>query len=147
MRSWVLPNINDTIEEVNHLIRDADDDGDKRLNITEIRDHYEHFVGSAATNHGKVLHQELWQKEPNDSRRLPLLKKRIKFNKLRHELGVALVFVCKNIFTCIYSVYNISLSHHEQVYLMGLRFKRYLEKCTFIKNNCSWHEKLITLVF
>ena len=59
MRSWVLPNINDTIEEVNHLIRDADDDGDKRLNIAEIRDHYEHFVGSTATNHGKALHQEL----------------------------------------------------------------------------------------
>ena len=33
---------------------------------------------------------------------------------------------CKNIFTCLFSVRNtISLSRHEQVCLMRLRFERY----------------------
>ena len=31
----------------------------------------------------------------------------------------------KNIFACLFSIHNISLSRHEQVYLSGLRFERY----------------------
>ena len=34
--------------------------------------------------------------------------------------------MCKNIFACLFSVYNtISLSRHEQVCLMSLRFERF----------------------
>ena len=35
------------------------------------------------------------------------------------------ICICKNIFACLFSVYNIRLSCHEQVCLMKLCFKRY----------------------
>ena len=44
----------------------------------------------------------------------------------------------KNIFACLFSVHNtISLSRHEQVCLMRLRFERYLSKRSLIKHTCS----------
>ena len=71
----------------------------------------------------------------------------------------------KNISACLFSVHNkISLSCHEQVSLMRLRFERYfsrhrakmvevswwwekyLAKCSLIKHTCSWRDKLIVLL-
>ena len=34
-------------------------------------------------------------------------------------------FIHKDIFACLFSIHNISLSCHEQVCLSGLRFERY----------------------
>ena len=47
-----------------------------------------------------------------------LLKKKI---ERKHKLDI-----CKNIYACLFSVHNIiSLSRHEQVCLIRLRFERY----------------------
>ena len=64
----------------------------------------------------------------------------------------------KNAFACPFSVHNtISLSRHEQVCLIRLRFERYfsdhrvrwrekyLSKRSLIKDTCSWCDKLIVL--
>ena len=55
----------------------------------------------------------------------------------------------KNIFTCLFSVHDtISLSSHEQVCLIRLRFERYfshyqyLSKRSLIKYTCSWRVNL-----
>jgi len=59
MSKWVLPNHNDAYDEARHLIDSADEDRDERLSIQEIIEHYDLFVGSTATDHGKALHHEL----------------------------------------------------------------------------------------
>ncbi|XP_026466864.1 reticulocalbin-2 [Ctenocephalides felis] len=55
--SWVVPS-NDEIalEEVDHLFASTDDDHDDVLSFEEILIHYEHFVGSEATDFGEHLH-------------------------------------------------------------------------------------------
>ena len=62
----------------------------------------------------------------------------------------------KNIFACLSSVRNtISLSRHEQVCLVRLRFERYfsqwwekyLSKRSLIEYSCSWRNKLIVLKY
>jgi len=59
MKEWILPRRQDTIDEANHLITAADDNEDKKLNMEEIIDHHELFVGSTATDHGRALRSEL----------------------------------------------------------------------------------------
>ena len=44
-----------------------------------------------------------------------------------------ILHVLKNIFACLFSVHNtISLSHHEQVCLMRLRFERYFSSLNIL---------------
>ncbi|XP_002162407.1 calumenin-A [Hydra vulgaris] len=59
MRNWVLPKLSETKEEANHLIKGADDNNDNKLSYEEILDHYNLFVGSTATDHGKALKFDL----------------------------------------------------------------------------------------
>ena len=51
-----------------------------------------------------------------------------------------MIYIRKNIFTCLFSVHNaISLSRHEQVCLIRLRFERY-----FSHHRTRWWEKYLS---
>ena len=64
-RQWVLPdNIHDTHDETAHLMDGTDENADGYLSVDEIILHWNLFVGSLATDHGKTLkkvkpHEEL----------------------------------------------------------------------------------------
>jgi len=57
VKAWVLPKREESRSEAKHLIDGADDDGDKKLSADEMVLHFNLFVGSMATNHGKTLNQ------------------------------------------------------------------------------------------
>ena len=59
VKEWVLPDKNEAKDEAKHLIDNTDDNGDGKLELREILRHYNTFVGSTATNHGKALRDEL----------------------------------------------------------------------------------------
>ena len=60
VKSWVIPDYKGAAEdEADHLIEHSDLDGDGKLVRAEILDKYELFVGSSATDYGRVLHEEL----------------------------------------------------------------------------------------
>ena len=47
-----------------------------------------------------------------------------------------LTSIHKKVFACLFSVHNtVSLSHHDQVCIMRLRFERYLSSIHFLMNN------------
>lgn len=62
-RQWVLPERNDSHDETAHLIDGTDENADGFLSVDEILLHWNLFVGSQATDHGrtlrKVRHTEL----------------------------------------------------------------------------------------
>ncbi len=60
-KAWVIPNKKESETEAQHLIEGADDDADGKLSADEIVLHFNLFVGSTATDHGKTLrdHDEL----------------------------------------------------------------------------------------
>uniref|UniRef100_A0A914W1Y2 Reticulocalbin-3 n=1 Tax=Plectus sambesii TaxID=2011161 RepID=A0A914W1Y2_9BILA len=56
MRAWLIPDTMQTsVEEMEHLFNQADNDKDGRLSYDEITDEYRLFVGSEATNYGEHL--------------------------------------------------------------------------------------------
>ena len=57
VKAWVLPKREESRSEAKHLIDGADDDGDIKLSADEMVLHFNLFVGSMATNHGKTLKQ------------------------------------------------------------------------------------------
>ena len=61
-----------------------------------------------------------------------------------HLVSKRTLDLLENIFACLFSVSNIiSLSRHEQVCLIRLRFKGWeksLSKRSLIKHTCSWRE-------
>ena len=69
-----------------------------------------------------------------------------------HNLSyLSLKSLRKNIFAHLFSVHNtISLSPHEQVCLIRLRYERYFShhhsKSRLIKHICSWRDKLLILL-
>lgn len=62
-RQWVLPENIDSHDETAHLIDGTDENADGFLSVDEILLHWNLFVGSQATDHGrtlrKVRHSEL----------------------------------------------------------------------------------------
>ena len=64
-RTWVLPeNVHDTHDETFHLMDGSDENADGFLSVDEILLHWNLFVGSKATDHGRTLrkvrpHEEL----------------------------------------------------------------------------------------
>ena len=62
-RQWVLPENTDSHDETAHLIDGTDENADGFLSVDEILLHWNLFVGSQATDHGrtlrKVRHSEL----------------------------------------------------------------------------------------
>ena len=62
LAGWAVPNITDVArDEAAHLIYAADKDRDAVLSVEEILNEYELFVGSAATDYGQHLNDELWK--------------------------------------------------------------------------------------
>lgn len=61
IKVWVLPEDQGIAEEeAEHLTLESDANGDGILTKEEILDKYDLWVGSAATNYGQNLHEELW---------------------------------------------------------------------------------------
>ncbi|GIY49305.1 calumenin [Caerostris darwini] len=61
---WLIPNNVDTAKnEVAHLIKSSDTDGDGKLSIQEIVDHHDIFVGSEATDFGEQLQHQKYKDE------------------------------------------------------------------------------------
>jgi len=63
-RAWVLPERDDSHDETAHLMDGTDENADGFLSVNEILLHWNLFVGSQATDHGRTLrkvrpHQEL----------------------------------------------------------------------------------------
>ncbi|GAB1606454.1 reticulocalbin-2-like [Argonauta hians] len=57
IKEWIIPNTMDNSkEEAEHIMQEADDNKDKKLSKDEILNHSETFVGSQATDYGKHLH-------------------------------------------------------------------------------------------
>ena len=57
---WAVPNITDVArDEATHLIYSADKNRDAVLSVDEILSEYELFVGSAVTDFGQHLDDEL----------------------------------------------------------------------------------------
>ena len=55
VKAWVLPKRDESRKEANHLIDGADDNGNGKLSADEMVLHFNLFVGSMATDHGKTL--------------------------------------------------------------------------------------------
>lgn len=63
-RDWVLPERNDSHDETAHLMDGTDENADGFLSVDEILLHWNLYVGSLATDHGRTLkkvkpHEEL----------------------------------------------------------------------------------------
>lgn len=60
LSGWVIPMEDEYNEqEANHLISSADQNGDGILSYDEVVDNYDVFIGSQATDYGRLLHDEL----------------------------------------------------------------------------------------
>lgn len=60
VKTWMIPDYDSAAEdEAKHLIEHSDLDGDGKLLRQEILDKHEIWVGSSATDYGKLLHEEL----------------------------------------------------------------------------------------
>ena len=60
LAAWAVPNITDVAaDEAAHLIYAADKNRDAVLSVEEILNEYDLFVGSAATDYGQHLNDEL----------------------------------------------------------------------------------------
>jgi len=60
LAAWIVPSeINYSLEEAQHLIQKADTNQDGVLSYQEVIEHHEVFVGSQATDYGRILHEEL----------------------------------------------------------------------------------------
>ena len=54
-RKWVLPERNESQDETKHLMEGTDENADRVLSVDEILLHWNLFVGSQATDHGRTL--------------------------------------------------------------------------------------------
>ena len=60
LREWLHPNgVPPALAEAKHLIMQSDSDKDGFLTSAEIVDNFRVFVGSQATDYGRMLHNEL----------------------------------------------------------------------------------------
>ena len=61
LREWLHPNgVPPALAEAKHLIALSDKDKDGFLTTAEIVNNFRVFVGSQATDYGRMLHNELW---------------------------------------------------------------------------------------
>ena len=57
---WIVPSeVNFSLEEAKHLIERADTNKDRVLSYQEVIENHDVFVGSQATDYGRLLHEEL----------------------------------------------------------------------------------------
>lgn len=60
LEAWIVPSeVNYSQEEAEHLVKKSDSNHDGVLSYDEILEHHELFVGSQATDYGRLLHEEL----------------------------------------------------------------------------------------